>query len=391
MINIPESGAQIDADWLSEAVGARVSTFEMEFLEGGVLSDAFRLHDIRYASDPSTGPISVIVKIASRYERRREMAIENNAYLKELNFFRDLASDVSLRTPAIYHANSDGSEGAERFVLVMEDLRVHSRVFDQVDDNPDEPFMRKIAVEIAAMHAKYWESPEIRLPWLSPGSHRYVFTFDAACRQSPDRLLEFIGLWRKMYGRELFEEGGARESEAITRLLCGPESEIILDRISDRLSQRPHTLLHGDLRADNIFRSDPSLGLGVDDSALTYIDWQLLGVGPPGIDFAQAWIHSLPTAVRRKDTDVLRLYHERLVSLNPTANAYSLDVLIEDYVLGLCLWWPALVTIGANTLPSFDDSESERMKRLWEVAIPRGLIALADHNSLSIIEAIAAG
>lgn len=272
----------------------------------------------------------------------------------------------------------------------MEDLGAHSRVFDQVEDNPDEPFMRKIALEIATMHARYWESHETRLPWLSRGDHRYVFTFDAACRESPDRLDEFATLWRQMCGRELYDEGGVPSSEAITRLLCGPESGLIIDRITDRLSHRPHTLLHGDLRADNIFRSDPARGLSVEASRLTYIDWQLIGVGPPGIEFAQAWIHSVPPELRRKDRDVLRLYHERLASLNPAAGGYSLDTLIEDYALGLCLWWAALVTVGANTLTDFDKPDSTRMKRLWEMCIPRTFIALDDHDCVALIEATAA-
>jgi hypothetical protein len=273
MVRVPDTVHEIDAEWLSEALGARVSSFETEFLEGGVLADAFRLHHIRCAPGSTDAPRSVIVKLASQYEKRREMAIENNAYLKEVGFFCDLATEMPLRSPTLYHASTDGSAAAGRFVLVMADLGAHSRVFDQVEDNPDERFMRKIALEIATMHARYWESHEIRLPWLSRGDHRYVFTFDAACRESPDRLDEFATLWRQIYGRELYDEGGVPSSEAITRLLCGPESGLIIDQITDRLSHRPHTLLHGDLRADNTFRSDPARGLSVEDSQLTYIHW----------------------------------------------------------------------------------------------------------------------
>jgi hypothetical protein len=391
MIRIPRTADEIDAAWLSDALGARVSSFETEVLEGGVLADAFRVHRIRYASGAPEGPPSAIVKLASRYEKRREMAIQNGAYVKEVGFFRELAGEMPLRSPTLYCAGTDGSADAGRFVLVLEDLGTHSRVFDQVDDTPDERFMRKIAIEVAAMHAKYWESPESRLPWLSRGDHRYVFTFDASCREAPDRVDEFVDLWRRMYGRDLFDEAGVRSTEATTRVLCGSDSAAILDRIQDRLSSRPHTLLHGDLRADNIFRSHPTSGLGVDAARLSYIDWQLMGAGPPGLEFAQAWIHSLAPEVRRNDTDVLRAYHDCLTRLDPSAGAYSLDTLIEDYVLGLCLWWSALVTIGANTLPDFDDPDSARMKRLWEVSIPRTLVALDDHDCLAVVEAIAAG
>jgi thiamine kinase-like enzyme len=193
-----------------------------------------------------------------------------------------------------------------------------------------------------------------------------------------------------MYARELFEEGGCTNTERLTQLLCGPKSGSILDRIYDRFSSRPHTLLHGDLRADNIFRTDPARGLSVEDSQLIYIDWQLMSVGPPGPELTQAWIHSVRPEVRRMDKKLLRQYHERLVSLQPEAKAYSFEMLVEDYILGLSVWWAALVTIGANTLPDFDQPESARMKRLWEISIPRTLIALEDHDCLAAIETIAA-
>jgi len=55
---------------------------------------------------------SAIVKIASRSKGRREMAIKNRGYLKELNFFRELVSKVPLRPPTVHHARSDGSADA---------------------------------------------------------------------------------------------------------------------------------------------------------------------------------------------------------------------------------------------------------------------------------------
>ena len=71
MIRVPDTASEIDAAWLSEALGAPVSAFELEILEGGVLGDAFRLYEIQSTSSSENTPRSVVVKLASRYEKRR--------------------------------------------------------------------------------------------------------------------------------------------------------------------------------------------------------------------------------------------------------------------------------------------------------------------------------
>ena len=61
--------------------------YDIEFLEGGVLSDAFKLHSITYAGDAGDAPSSIVIKIANRIKERRDFALMGNAYNKELNFF----------------------------------------------------------------------------------------------------------------------------------------------------------------------------------------------------------------------------------------------------------------------------------------------------------------
>ena len=59
-MGFPRTLADIDCAWLSEALGAEVVSFEHSFLEGGVLSDAFKLHDIRYADESTDAPPSAV-------------------------------------------------------------------------------------------------------------------------------------------------------------------------------------------------------------------------------------------------------------------------------------------------------------------------------------------
>src|SRR6516162_2337656 len=171
----PLDVAPTSAAFLSNVLGASVDVMDVSFLEGGVLSDAYR---VRLAClDPRADvPASVVVKIPSSTPESREHAVSVDAYTKELNFYTHLATKVPVRSPKIYAAISDGSSTINDFVIVMEDLTLHSRVFDQVEDPPGEAFARRIALEAAKLHAAYWESPVTRLPWVGRSDGRYVFS-----------------------------------------------------------------------------------------------------------------------------------------------------------------------------------------------------------------------
>jgi cytolysin (calcineurin-like family phosphatase) len=128
----------------------------------------------------------------------------------------------------------------------------------------------------------------------------------------------------------------------------------------------------------------------VEDSTITFIDWQVIHAGPPGPELTQAWMHSLEPEVRRKDKDMLRQYHSRLVELNPAAAAYTYDMLIEDYSLSFCFWSTAIIALGVGTLPIFDQPEGARMKELWARGAVRTKAAMRELGCLSRIKAIAA-
>jgi hypothetical protein len=272
----------------------------------------------------------------------------------------------------------------------MEDLSSHSEVFDQVEDPPDEAFSRKLALEVAEMHAEFWESPATRLPWIGNDAHRYVFPLDSNARQSNEAWPAFRADWQKIYGRDVFDREEDAPLEELTALLCGPQCHLLLDKIYDLFSSRPHTLLHGDLRASNIFRTDPALGKSVEESTLTIIDWQIIHAGPPGYEFMEAWMHSLEPAVRRKDVDLLREYHTKLVALEPAAAAYTYEMLFEDYTLSYCFLWQVIITLFGGVLPGLDQPEAAYMKDLFEQVIARSKTAMVDLDCLAPIRRFSA-
>jgi hypothetical protein len=384
--DFPRTVGDITNAWLSTVLGRTVTGYATAFLEGGVLSDAFKLYAITYDGKGASAPSSVVVKLASRVKDLRGFALMGNAYKKELNFYQYLAKDVPINSPKVYGCFSDGSEGAEYFIIVMEDLTAHSKVFDQVDDPPNEAFARKLALEAAKLHATFWESETTRLPWVGRDDNRYVFALDALAQMGNTTWAPFRVLWEQMYGRDIFDREAFTPVEELTALLCGPKGIAIHAKIYDILSSRPKTLLHGDMRGDNVFRTHPALGKSVEHATLTFIDWQILHAGPPGPEFTQAWQYSLEPEVRRKDKDMLKQYHDTLVELNPVAAAYTYDMLLEDYALSFCFWWTAVISIGIGTLPSFDKPEGARMKELWGKGLFRALSAMRDLDCLALIK-----
>jgi hypothetical protein len=389
--DFPRNADDITNEWLSKVLGGTVTGYETTFLEGAGLSDAFKLHPITYDGYDSDAPSSVVVKVASPNKNIREFALRGNAYSKELNFYKHLAMDVPINSPKVYGCFSDGSGRSEHFIIVMEDLTAHSKVFDQVDDPPNEAFSRKIALEAAKMHAKFWESETIELPWIARTDNRYVFSLDAMSKMGRATWTPFRDLYRRMYGSDIFDREEDKPVEELTELLCGPKCVAIHEKICDILTSRPKTLLHGDMRADNIFRTNPAVGKSVEDTTITFIDWQTIHAGPPGAEFTPAWMHSLEPEQRRKDKDILKQYHDKLVELNPAAAAYTYDMLLEDYSLSFCLWWTTIITLGVDTLPNFDKPEGAPMKKRWGKGLFRSKSAMLDLDCLSLVKKLACG
>ncbi|MCZ6503109.1 MAG: hypothetical protein O6945_11400 [Gammaproteobacteria bacterium] len=60
----PRNIDELSNEWLSESFGAEVTGYEISFLEGGVLSDAFKIHNIQYSAE-ADAPSSAVIKLAN--------------------------------------------------------------------------------------------------------------------------------------------------------------------------------------------------------------------------------------------------------------------------------------------------------------------------------------
>ena len=385
-VDFPQTIDALSATWLASVFGTEPARFGSEYLEGGILADAYRLR-LEWPPDHSDLPPTAIIKLPTAIETQRQMALDNSFYRKEVGFFRDIVAHVPVRTPQVYAVLDDGSSDAESFVILMEDLGTHSVGFDQVNDQPAAPHIATFCDDIAGLHGALWEAELLREDWISPGG-RYVFPVDAICRQCAGQVDSLRRAWRQYYGGEVFGMADTPSVEPLTEIIAGPKSEALLDYITSRLDARPKTLLHGDLRCDNLFRTK---GVAPEAAELTVIDWQLVHGGPPGPEFTQAWMHSLPVELRRRDTDMLRRYHARLIEVAPVAAAYTFEMLLEDYRLGYLLYWMMNVAMYPQILQGTDTApDGERMRRLYEEAMRCMQIALEDHNCLDLVQRLSA-
>ena len=132
----------------------------------------------------------------------------------------------------------------------------------------------------------------------------------------------------------------------------------------------PFTLVHGDLRSDNIFFSQP-LQEGPSPSPVI-IDWQTTGIGQPMTDITRWLTQSITIETRQAhEQTLLKIYHERLVERG--VSNYSFKQMCQEYRLNL------IVTLLMFSMSMDEiDQSSERADALFHAMYSRLDSALAD-------------
>lgn len=211
------------------------------------------------------------------------IARSQRAFEREIVFYRSLAPAVASRLPRIY-----GMGDANDPWLLMEDLS-HYRAGDQVRGLSHEE-ARAVVRRLATIHACFWQKPDLEIHgWLPV--HQYWFS------DLDHTLLEpFL----QTYGRRI----GDRMSLVIEGCLKQ------LGEIDAAIANRPFTLVHGDLRADNLlFTGSES------DPATIILDWQNACRSMGAIDLAYLLGGSEPFFERSGHLDeLLYLWHGELVA-----------------------------------------------------------------------------
>ena len=311
MLKIPNKITALTAQWLTKALRDReviknteVQSFTVETLGyKGITSQIARLR-LSYQSETTAhAPNTIILKLSLANPEMRQIVNSQGMYQKEVDFYEQVASKISLRTPRCYY--SDFSVDSGEHILLLEDL-APARNGNQIKGCTEHE--AELAVrEIAVFHAFWWEHPQLNLmDWLG-----------GRISSRPSN-----GSLRRNWGPFLIKMGDTLpvEIKSIGNQLIEYRNNII-----QYLEAPPVTLIHGDYKLDNIFFA--SLNGGV---TFAVIDWQRIRRWRGVYDVACFLCKNVTPELRRaKETAFMQMYHKLLIEHG--VQNYSYDQLWYDY------------------------------------------------------------
>ncbi|MFB0977217.1 MAG: phosphotransferase [Myxococcota bacterium] len=275
---------RITPEWLSgvlanNEINASVTGFRSSPVGTGQMADNYRL-ELEYQDKPEGAPDSFVVKVCSTDPTSRASGAAGG-YVTEVNFYRDLASRLAVRTPHCYHA--DISAANDVFVLVMEDL-APAEQGDQIRGcGPDEA--RLALQNLAGLHASSWCDAKLDgYSWLSRVTPEVAALFTNILMPATEGFIE-------RYKARLSDEDAS-----VLRHFANNAERWLTGR-GDRFA-----LVHGDYRLDNLL-----FGTQAGGAPVAAVDWQTVTLGHAGRDTAYFLGNSLVIEDRIKyEQDLIR-------------------------------------------------------------------------------------
>lgn len=351
---IPTTLAELTSEWLTDSLlgngvlrDARVSHVKHEVLGSveGFMGQVVRLHLELDRAEPGA-PTSLIAKLPTNVRENRGIGELLGAYEREILFYRDIAPGLPVRTPRAFFSVMDDSRtsGEEvemaakldrwpmwvirlvmilvtwiatnrkrRYVLLIEDFGSIGTGDQVAGCTPDQA--RDILTDVARVHARYWQSPTLaeshwlRRQDLNPRTMHSIFLKNAPA-----------------FSRRFGTNAPGSFAPAMEWL-----SLRAVDLMRAFHSSAPETLLHCDLRLDNVSFPEPG---AVEAHHVVFFDWQLAGRGPGVYDVAYFLSGALASGVSAEtEHQLVRDYHAALQGAG--VSDYSFERCLRDYQRGL--------------------------------------------------------
>ena len=300
--------AQITPVWMTQVlqgagVAATVTALSCQKVGTGQVGESMRF-TLTYAGDPAGAPATVVGKFPSPDPESRGTGIALGNYIREVNFYRQLAAGALITLPKVFHTDVDPA--TSDFVLIMEDLSPANQGDQLLGVSLEQAGLAMD--EAAKLHASHWGDASMdQLPWLQES---------AAAPQITDPGF-MTALWEGFQARygarirpDCIEIGNAVTAH-FARYRAGTGS--------------PKCLVHNDYRPDNMM-----FGTAQGGYPLAVVDWQSVAYGCCMADVSYFLAGALNPAERRAhERDLLTRYHRKLTSLG--VRDYSFDQLWRDY------------------------------------------------------------
>jgi hypothetical protein len=322
---VPSGIEGVTAQWLGEVLGGAVDECRAEqiALDTGFSSRLYRVY--------LTGqrlPASVIVKLPADSDARGAMEVMGG-YAREVAFYREVAGRAPTGTPAV-HAALMAPDGLD-FVIVLEDLCDWDNVDHLAGLTLDQA--RLVLAELAALHA--WSAEPANVGFGQPFPR-----IDTPMMR--DVLPAVFATGWQVY----LERSGSEVVPAVSR-----HAERFAQRAITALSvlTEQDTLVHGDIRADNVFFSGNQCKI---------VDYQMTARGAGAIDVGYLVSQGLPTSVRSgRDEELVREYLDAVNSRGLRDGGFDAAWRQYRFAVAYMMVLPVVALVGWDVLP-------ERSRRL---------------------------
>tara|TARA_X000000368_G_scaffold209024_1_gene165077 strand:+ start:1060 stop:2115 length:1056 start_codon:yes stop_codon:yes gene_type:complete len=340
----PLSIEEIDASFLSEHLGINIHSFQYERIgaDRGMLGEIYR---VTIQSD--TGSQELVAKFSAPRKEALDNAKRGGTHERELRCYDELLNSTPISIPEIFACwfDKDTSE-----YLILQEFIEFDQSVDQIEGITIAQ-SKLVIEEAASMHAHWWEHSDLAqskwLPRLNDDRRRTNLT-----------TVTRLG-WHTLTG--ILDEGGVKYPKISGESL----SEEIDDMLCD-LSTSASTLIHSDLRADNLL-------FNTSGDEVMIVDWQGCSFGPSSFDITYHMIQSLSINDRRQyEAELLNHYVSSLDSLGHQITSDEVHKLYRDSILySLSI---------ACAVPLINDIKIPRVKELAFSMASRTLAALEDHG-----------
>lgn len=361
----PRAPQELTASWLTatlRATGALSPEGEVAHFsatpigEGvGLLGSLVRVRPT-YAPGGPAGPDSLVAKFSTANAENRAVAMAFGVYAREVGFYRQVAPQLAGAAPGCHAAEYDPGSGAS--LLLLEDLDGY-RLGDQVAGCTAAEAGLLIDL-LAPMHARYWgrtEDPDLAFaPRIDGPMQLEGFTQGCAAGWDP---------CAARFGYVIAPEILAQRDRFIAAM---PE-------LSRRMARPVQTLVHGDLRLDNLM-----FGTHAGQRPAVAIDW--IVTFSAGIhDLAYLLSQNLTIAERRvHERALVGRYQQRLSALG--VEGYSAEQAWADYLTAVLYMFSYGVLIAGAL-----DASNARAARMMEQLMSRASAAVMDHGLLAQLPA----
>ncbi len=275
-IQMPESG------WIAEVLGTAINAMEIRAMESGRGFQSTTWQLLLSCDPPGSAPESVVLKSETTNPDAHEFTRLNCSFQREVGVYNHLIPRLKHHQPIVY-----GCSANQPCWLLMEDLS-HLRSGDQLQGLSHAETVASLQ-SIAVLHAEFWLDPQLeRQSWLP--AHSFWFQHPQA-----DLVEPFVETYSVRLGEQ---------ATTIVRAVLEQG-----EAIDAALAERPWTLVHGDLRADNLL-----FGGSAQAPSATILDWSWACRSLATIDLAFLIGGSEPVLQRHGRLDeLLQLWHGTLL------------------------------------------------------------------------------